>query len=89
MTPDVIVDLFGHAVLLMILMLSVIILPGLLVGLCISVFQAVTQINEQTLSFVPRLLVTLLVLSLAGPWLLNILIDYTETLFVDIPLLIG
>lgn len=89
MTPDVIVDLFGHAVFLMILMLCVIIVPGLCVGLCISIFQAVTQINEQTLSFIPRLLITLLVLVLAGPWLMNLLIDYTETLFLDIPLLIG
>lgn len=89
MTPDVIVDLFGHAVFLMILMLCVIIVPGLFVGLCISIFQAVTQINEQTLSFIPRLMITLLVLVLAGPWLINLLIDYTETLFLDIPALIG
>ena len=55
----------------------------------ISLFQAATQINEMTLSFVPKLLVLVVVLLLAGPWMLELLVDFTRTLFKDIPHLIG
>lgn len=89
MTPELIVDLFNHALMIVLLIIAVIIVPGLCVGLVISIFQAVTQINEQTLSFIPRLFVTFIVVMLAGPWLLNLLVEYTQQLFVDIPGLIG
>ena len=65
------------------------IVGGLLVGLLVAVFQAATQINEQTLSFIPRLLVMLLTLIWAGPWLVRELMEYTQTLVQNIPLLIG
>jgi flagellar biosynthetic protein FliQ len=89
MTPDVVLDLFGRALLLVILMVSVLIVPSLLVGLVISVFQAATQINEQTLSFLPRLLMTLIALMIAGPWLLGELMDFTRQLVTNLDMLIG
>lgn len=89
MTPDIVVDLFRDALLLVILLVSIMVVPSLLVGLVISVFQAATQINEQTLSFLPRLLTTLFMLIFAGPWLLKKLIDFTTTLVSSVPMLIG
>ncbi|WP_369601750.1 flagellar biosynthesis protein FliQ [Hahella sp. SMD15-11] len=89
MTPEVVLDLFREALYLIVIMVSVIIGPSLAVGLLVSIFQAATQINEQTLSFLPRLLVTLVVLILAGPWLLTRLLDFTQTLIQNIPWVIG
>lgn len=89
MTPDLITDLMREAVYLIVLMVSVIILPSLAVGLIVSIFQAATQINEQTLSFFPRLIVTFLTLVVFGGWLATELIDFTEKLITDIPTLIG
>lgn len=77
MTPEMMVRLLGDGFLLIVLMVSVLVIPSLLVGLVVSVFQAATQINEQTLSFLPRLLTTLLTLMVAGPWLLSRLMDFT------------
>ncbi|MFO6379426.1 flagellar biosynthetic protein FliQ, partial [Pseudomonas aeruginosa] len=65
------------------------VVPSLLVGLVVAMFQAATQINEQTLSFLPRLMVILLTLIVLGPWLLRQLMEYTQTLIGNIPLLIG
>ncbi|HEY0891936.1 MAG TPA: flagellar biosynthetic protein FliQ [Cellvibrio sp.] len=70
-------------------MLLVIIGPGLIVGLIVSMFQAATQINEQTLSFLPRLIVTLITLMMAGPWLLTKFMDLFNRLFSSVPSLIG
>lgn len=64
-------------------------LSALVVGLIISIFQAATQINESTLQFVPKLLAMFVVLLLAGPWMLQYLIDYIQRLFGSIPQLIG
>lgn len=89
MTPEVVTGLFGEALFLSVLMVAVIVVPSLLVGLVISMFQAATQINEQTLSFLPRLLVTLLTIMAAGPWLISRLLDFTGRLFTEIPTLIG
>lgn len=89
MTPEVVMDLFAEAFYLMILMLLVIIVPGLIVGLIVSVFQAATQINEQTLSFLPRLIVTLITIMIAGPWLLTKFMDLFNRLFSSVPSLIG
>lgn len=84
-----IADLFSEALFLVVLLVSIIILPSLLVGLIVSTFQAATQINEQTLSFLPRLLVTLLIMILAGPYLVGKVVDYANTIFMNIPILIG
>ena len=89
MSPDAIIDLFAQALMLVILMVSVLIVPGLIVGLIISTFQAATQINEQTLSFLPRLIVTIVALMLAGPWLLTKLTDFTNHLLSNLSQFIG
>ena len=89
MTPDVVVDLFREALSLVILFVCIMVVPSLMVGLVISVFQAATQINEQTLSFLPRLLTTIGMLMLAGPFILGELIEFTTRLVTSLPLLIG
>lgn len=89
MTADMVVDIFREAMLLIILLVSVLVVPSLLVGLVISIFQAATQINEQTLSFLPRLLTTLLMLIVAGPFLLNEVIEFTTRLVTSLPTMIG
>ncbi len=89
MTPEVVLDLFSEAFFLTILILLVIIGPGLVVGLVVSMFQAATQINEQTLSFLPRLIVTIISLMIAGPWLLTKFMDLFNRLYSAIPTLIG
>lgn len=89
MSPDVIIDLFAQAFMLVILMVSVLVVPGLLIGLVISTFQAATQINEQTLSFLPRLIVTIAAIMITGPWLLTKLTDFTNNLLMNITHYIG
>ena len=85
MTPHVVLDIFKEALMLIVLMVSVIVVPSLMVGLVVSMFQAATQINEQTLSFLPRLIVTLLALTFGGHWLVAKLMDYTIRLISSIP----
>lgn len=89
MDPQVVLDLYGQAFLLIVIMVGSVMVPSLIVGLIVSVFQAATQINEQTLTFLPRLIVTILVIIYLGPWLLQKLVDFTSQLFIDIPLIIG
>jgi flagellar biosynthetic protein FliQ len=89
MTPDIVLSLFREGLFLVMLMLTVLIVPGLVLGLVVAMFQAATQINESSLSFIPKLFVTFLVMVLAGPWLLKTLVNYTDSLFSNIPYLIG
>ena len=89
MTPEVIIHIGQQALYHLTILLLVMLVPALCVGVMISMFQAATQINEMTLSFIPKLLITLLVLVLAGPWMLNLLTGYTLVLFESIPSLIG
>lgn len=89
MTPEVVIDIFSDAIYLVMIMVGIIITPSLIVGLIVSTFQAATQINEQTLTFLPRLIITLFTLIVAGPWLMRELIDYTQRLITNIPLVIG
>ncbi|NAW64433.1 flagellar biosynthesis protein FliQ [Photobacterium halotolerans] len=89
MTPELAVTLFSDAVWMIIIIVTVLVIPGLLVGLLIAVFQAATQINEQTLSFLPRLLVTLLMVIFAGHWMIRKLVDLFTYLFHNIPGMIG
>lgn len=89
MTPEVVMDLFGNAIYLAVLMVSLIVGPGLAVGLIVSTFQAATQINEQTLSFLPRLLITLGAVMFFGGWIISKFMDLFAELFSNIPLLIG
>ena len=85
MSPEVFVDILNDALWLVILIVSIAIIPSLIVGLIVSIFQAATSINEQTLSFLPRLIVTLLALMYGGHWLTQTLMDYTEKLYQSIP----
>ena len=85
MTPESILTIFQQALQVILLLVSVILIPALVVGLLVSMFQAATQINEMTLSFIPKLIVTLLTLLLAGPWMLRLILEYTERLIHDIP----
>jgi flagellar biosynthesis protein FliQ len=85
MGPDAVVSLFRDSVYVILLLISVLMIPGLLVGLVIAMFQAATQINESSLSFIPKLIVTFLTLLVAGPWLFKTLMDYTYSLIANIP----
>lgn len=89
MTPSMVVSLFSEGIYVVLMMLTVLIVPGLLVGLVVAMFQAATQINEMSLSFIPKLFVTFLVMVFAGPWLLKTMVNYTESLISNIPYLIG
>jgi len=89
MSPELTISIFQQALELLVVMVSVLLLPALGVGLLVSMFQAATQINEMTLSFIPKLLITLGVLAFAGQWLVQMLVDYTVRLFESIPTLIG
>ncbi|AIP67202.1 flagellar biosynthetic protein FliQ [Burkholderia thailandensis] len=89
LTSDLAVELVGNAIRLVTLMVAVIVAPGLLVGLVVALFQAATQINEQTLSFLPRLLATLAVLVLGGHWLVQTLMDYCVATFTRAAQLVG
>ena len=88
MTPESIVQIGQNALYVTIEIVGVLLVPALIVGLLVSVFQAATQINEVTLSFIPKLLVTMLVIIVAGPWILRTLVIYTQRIFHDIPNLI-
>ena len=89
MTTDQVISLCVSAMELAMKIALPMLLVGLVVGLVVSVFQAVTQIQEQTLSFIPKILVTGAVIALAGPWMLNQLIVYTHNLLVSIPARVG
>ncbi|NMG34591.1 flagellar type III secretion system protein FliQ [Azoarcus sp. TTM-91] len=89
LTPDIATDLVGESLRLVMLMVLLLIGPGLIVGLLVALFQAATQINEQTMSFLPRLLVTLLAIMLMGHWLTGALMDFCVSVFQRAALLVG
>ena len=89
MSPEVVVEVFRSALFLIITIVSAMVVPGLLIGLVVAIFQAATSINEQTLSFLPRLIMTLSVLIFLANWLFATLIGFTTELYLSIPELIG
>ncbi|MBF0621520.1 MAG: flagellar biosynthesis protein FliQ [Magnetococcales bacterium] len=89
MTMEVVLELVAEAVRLALLISAPMLLTALAVGLLVSLFQAVTQIQEMTLTFIPKILATFTALILALPWMLQNLIDYFRKLFDTIPTLIG
>jgi flagellar biosynthetic protein FliQ len=89
MTPETVMGLGQQALEMTVLVSAPLLLSALVVGLVIGILQAATQINEMTLSFIPKLLVLVLALVLAGPWMLSQLINYTRLLIQNIPFLIG
>ncbi|MFT4862790.1 MAG: flagellar biosynthetic protein FliQ [Pseudohongiellaceae bacterium] len=80
--------IWGEALYLIVITVLVIVLPSLLVGLIVSTFQAATQINEQTLSFLPRLITTLVSIMVAGPWIVRSMLDFTSGLITTIPFMV-
>ena len=89
MDSDLVISLGVGAMELALKVALPLLLVGLAVGLIISVFQAVTQIQEQTLTFIPKILASIVVLIVAGPWMLDQLLSYTRDLWLAIPELIG
>lgn len=89
MTPDTVTELGRQALWVALLITTPILLSSLVVGLIIAMFQAATSIQEQTLTFVPKLLVIGAIMVLAGPWLIGVMLDYTRELIHSIPSLIS
>lgn len=89
MTPEVVVEIFRSALHIIIVLVAAIVLPGLIVGLIVAVFQAATSINEQTLSFLPRLMTTLFAISILANWLFGTVISFAIELYTSIPELVG
>ncbi len=89
MTPDVAVDVIAEALRIVMVLVMVLVVPGLVTGLVVALVQAATQINEQTLSFLPRLLVTLLTLIVTGRWMSGYLMDYCVSIFQRAATLVG
>ncbi len=89
MTPESVMNIGQHALEVTVLLSAPLLLSALAVGLLVSMFQAATQINEVTLSFIPKLMILVVALMVAGPWMLRLLIGYTRQLFESIPGLIG
>lgn len=89
MNPGSVIDIARQAVEVALMMAAPLFLSALIVGLMVSIFQAATQINEATLSFVPKLVAIFIVLVLAGPWMLTLITDFTRRMFESIPGWIG
>jgi len=89
MTPDSVLDIGQRALEVTTVLGAVVLIPALLVGLLVAMFQAATQINEMTLSFIPKLLIVALVFMLAGPWMLRVIMTFSINLIESIPELIG
>ncbi|ALQ08950.1 MULTISPECIES: flagellar biosynthetic protein FliQ [Pseudoalteromonas] len=89
MEPEIFVDILSDALFLVIKLVSAIVVPGLIIGLIVAVFQAATSINEQTLSFLPRLLITISALIVGGHWLTQELMDFFTRLVLLIPEIAG
>jgi flagellar biosynthetic protein FliQ len=89
MNPDTVISLAQRAMEVTLMISAPPLLAALLMGLIVSVFQAATQINEMTLSFIPKLVAIFVVLVVFGPWMLSILLDYINNLFTGIPGMIG
>ena len=89
MTPESVMTLAQQAMQITLMIAAPLLLTALVIGLVVSIFQAATQINEMTLSFIPKLLGLFLVLMLSGGWMIGTLVDYVQRLFGNIPWMIG
>ncbi|MGJ7491228.1 flagellar biosynthesis protein FliQ [Variovorax sp. ZT4R33] len=89
MTPETIMSMGNQAIKVALLLGAPLLLVALVIGLVISIFQAATQINEATLSFIPKLLAVFATIVIAGPWMLGQMVDYMRQLFGSIPTLVG
>jgi flagellar biosynthetic protein FliQ len=89
MSPEMVVTVGRHALEMTLMLAAPLLLTALAVGLIVGIFQAATQINEMTLSFIPKLLAMAAVLAFTGPWMIKSLVEYTRGLIESIPGLIG
>ncbi|QHM71489.1 flagellar biosynthesis protein FliQ [Mixta intestinalis] len=89
MTPESVMVLGHDAMKVALMVAAPLLLAALISGLLISLLQAATQVNEQTLSFIPKILAVAATVVVAGPWMLNLLLDYIRTLFSNLPYIIG
>jgi flagellar biosynthetic protein FliQ len=89
MTPETVIVVGQEALKITIMLAAPLLLSALAIGLLVGMFQAATQIQEMTLSFIPKLGIMALVLAVGGPWMLRLVVDFTERLFRNIPALIG
>ncbi|GAB1232540.1 flagellar biosynthesis protein FliQ [Ferrigenium sp. UT5] len=89
MTPETVMTIGQQAVELTLLVAAPMLLTALVIGLAVSVFQAATQINEMTLSFIPKLFGIFIALLFAGHWMVGLLLDYMTRLYGSIPFLVG
>jgi flagellar biosynthetic protein FliQ len=89
MTPTAVVEIGRQAVEITLLISAPLFIAALATGLLVSIFQAATQINEATLSFVPKLIVLFITLVIAGPWMITMLTDFMRRLYSSIPSIIG
>lgn len=89
MTPESVMTLGGQAMQVTLLVAAPVLAVVLVIGLLVSIFQAATQINEQTLSFIPKLVGVIASLVIAGPWMLTTMVDYMRSVFTSIPMIAG
>lgn len=89
MTPEAVLQFGRVAMEILIAVAAPALLTALVVGLCVSLFQAVTQINESTLSFLPKLLAVLAALAVSGPWMISVLVDWIREVITSIPAAVG
>ncbi|MGE0623961.1 MAG: flagellar biosynthesis protein FliQ [Pseudomonadales bacterium] len=89
MTPEAVVAIGQQALSVIVLLAAPMLVSALVVGLIVGMLQAATQINEMTLSFIPKLIVLVASLWIGGPWMLELITNYAERLITDIPMLIG
>ena len=89
MTPESVMTLGRHAIEVTVVVAAPMMLVALAIGLVVSIFQAATQINETTLSFIPKLIGIFAALVIAGPWMLTVMLDYMREMFTSIPLLVS
>ena len=89
MTPESVMAIGTEAMKVALALAAPLLLAALISGLVVSLLQAATQINERTLSFIPKILAVVATIIIAGPWMLNLLLDYMRTLFSNLPNIIG
>jgi flagellar biosynthetic protein FliQ len=89
MTPETVMTIGTRALEVTLMLSAPLLLVALITGLLVGVFQAATQINEMTLSFIPKLLALAAAIAIAGPWMIRLIVDYTRELIMSIPALIG
>lgn len=88
MTPELVMTIGQDALTTMLVLAMPMLLVALAVGLLVGVFQAATQINEMTLSFIPKLIGMAVAIAVAGPWMLKVIVTYTQNLIINIPSMI-